>query len=44
LEDAEVDGGHRVEDTLAPRVTQLTTEGKDRGSIEEMHEFALDLP
>jgi hypothetical protein len=43
LEDTEVDGGHRVEDALAPRVAQGTTQGKDRGGIQEVREFSLDL-
>jgi hypothetical protein len=44
LEDTQVDGGHGVEDALAPRVAQGTTQGKDCGSIEEVCEFSLDLP
>jgi hypothetical protein len=43
LEDTEVDGRHRVQEAMAPRVTQFTAKGKDRASIEEVREFSLDL-
>jgi hypothetical protein len=44
LEATELDGGHRIEETLAPRVAHLTAQGQDRGGIEEVCEFSMDLP
>ena len=43
LQEKEMDGGDRIELALTPLVVHLTTEGENRGSVQEGREFCLNV-